>query len=213
MNRPLRVGLTGGIGSGKSTIASLFTELGVPVYDADEIARQLTAPGQPALAEIGMVFGEQVISEENTLDRAELRRRIFSDADERRRLEAILHPRVYHTLEHLTEQNTDTTYVIWVVPLLLETNAVGRVDRVLVIDCPEHLQISRASTRDGLDTDQVLQIMQQQIERTERLKRADDILENDSDIEKARQQVKKLHQQYQKLATSYQSRLRKPHPS
>jgi dephospho-CoA kinase len=212
MSRPLRIGLTGGIGSGKSTIADLFIKLGVPVYDADIITRQLTAPGQPALTEIRTVFGESVLAKDGALDRAVLRQRVFNNPDERHKLEAILHPRVYHTLEQLTEQVTGTAYVVWVVPLLLETDAADRVDRVLVVDCPEHLQVARASTRSGLDAGLTQQIMQQQLDRAERLKRADDILDNDGDLDKAKQQVDKLHLKYMELAANYNSEFVLPNP-
>lgn len=206
MNRPLRIGLTGGIGCGKSTIAGLFSELGVPVYDADHIVHDLTAPQQPALHEIRTLFGDSILKSDQSLDRAKLRDQIFKDDGKRSQLETILHPRVYHTLEQLTEQETNTDYVVWVVPLLLETNAAGRVDRVLVVDCPGELQIERAATREGLNPDQVRLIIKHQIDRAERLKLADDIIDNTGSMEDARQRVAVLHEQYLQLAAERAAR-------
>lgn len=198
--RPLRIGLTGGIGSGKSTIAGMFAALGVPVFDADQIAHELTVPGQPAVSEIRSVFGDSILRADHSLDRSRLREQVFSDVDKRRQLEAILHPRVYHALEQFTEQATEADYVVWVVPLLLETDAAGRVDRILVVDCPEPLQIARAASREGLDERQVKDIMQHQLGRIERLRRADDTIVNDGELDKTREQVAILHESYLRQA-------------
>ncbi|MCS3903867.1 dephospho-CoA kinase [Methylohalomonas lacus] len=197
--RPLRIGLTGGIGSGKSTAAQLFAALGVPVFDADELTRELTAPGQPALRAIRDAFGDSVLDADGHLSRAALRQRIFNDDSERQRLEAILHPLVYQALaERSASQTAD--YVIWVVPLLLETGAADQVDRVVVVDCPEALQIQRASQRDGQDSSAIQQIMQQQLSRQQRLQQADDVLMNDADNQHLSRQVERLHQYYRTLA-------------
>lgn len=198
-HRPLRIGLTGGIGSGKSTAAQLFAALGVPVFDADELTRELTAPGQPALQTIRDAFGDSILDADGRLSRAALRERIFSDDNERQRLEAILHPLVYRTLAERSA-SLEADYVIWVVPLLLETAAADRVDRVVVVDCPEELQIQRASQRDGQDSDAIRRIMQQQLPRQRRLEQADDVLMNDADNQHLARQVESLHQHYRALA-------------
>jgi len=199
MKRPLRIGMTGGIGSGKSAAGECFRSLGVRVLDADEITRELTAPGQPLLTDIRAIFGDAAIDSQGRLARSFLRERIFENDDERRRLEALLHPRVYERLG----QDSDSLhepYVIWIVPLLLETGAADRVDRVLIVDCPVELQIQRAAERDAQPEADIRNIMQYQLSREERLTRADDILANDGDRNALRQQVENLHRHYLALA-------------
>lgn len=198
---PLRIGMTGGIGSGKSTAASHFQALGVPVLDADRITRELTEPGQPALAEIRQTFGETVFNSDGTLSRPRLREQVFADAGARQTLEAILHPRVYAELA-ARSATAGGAYVIWVVPLLLETASAGEVDRVLVVDCPESVQISRAGARDQLAPAAIRAIMEQQLSRRQRLAKADDVLLNDSDEHQLAQRVHELHEQYLALAES-----------
>lgn len=199
IQQPLRIGMTGGIGSGKSTAAALFESLGVPVLDADHLTRELTGPGQPALEAIRQAFGAVVIDADGHLSRRALRERVFNDDSERRRLEAILHPLIYAELDQRTA-TLKSAYTIWVVPLLLETGASDKVDRVLVIDCPEDLQLQRASQRDGQDRDAIRRIMAQQASRQQRLEQADDILVNDADSASLEQQIRHLHQRYLTLA-------------
>lgn len=200
MRRPLRIGMTGGIGSGKSTVSQYFRELGVTVMDADEVTRELTARGQPALEEIRRVFGDMAIDDQGELSRVFLRSRIFTNDEQRRQLEAILHPRVYDYLA----SNSDTLqepYVIWVIPLLLETDASDRVDRVLVIDCPESVQKQRAMVRDKQSDTEINRIMSRQVSRQIRLQQADDIILNDNNQTDLKAQVADLHRSYLALAT------------
>lgn len=194
------VGMTGGIGSGKSTVADAFAALGVPVIDTDVIARELTAPGGAALQAIRAAFGETLMRTDGTLDRVALRRRVFADAADRHQLEAILHPairqRVEQTLAHLTAR-----YVLLVIPLLVETDAYREVlKRILVVDCPEEVQIARVMSRSGLARDEVMAILAAQATRAERLAVADDVIRNTASIEDLRAEVARLHQCYLELA-------------
>lgn len=190
------VGLTGGIGSGKSTIADLFAELGVPVVDTDVIARQLTAPGGAALDAIRAAFGESVIQADGALDRAALRRRVFADTAERRRLEAILHPRIRQAVDRALA-TLNTPYALIVIPLLVETGGYGDLlHRVLVVDCPEDLQVTRVMARSGLARDEVEAILAAQSGRAERLAAADDVIVNTTPVEALRTEVAALHQRY-----------------
>ena len=195
----LRVGLTGGAGSGKSETAAHFAALGVPVLDADAVARRLSAPGQPAAAEILAAFGEAVRAPGGGLDRARLRRLIFADAGARARLEAILHPRIRKALEEALARLT-APYVLLVVPLLVEKGWTDRVDRVLVVDCPESLQIRRLMARDGLDEAQARAMLAAQASREVRLAAAHDVIHNEGDLQALRAQVEALHRRYLELA-------------
>ena len=202
VNKPspmLIIGLTGGIGSGKSTVAGYFTQHGIPVIDADQLARELVAPGSPALNEIIDVFGPDILLPDGALDRSQLRRRVFADPAQKRRLEAILHPRVYTELRYRT-QALRTPYCIWVVPLLLETGGTALVDRVLVVDAPESLQRQRVLRRAGMDETTLEAILSSQVNRAERLSAADDVVVNDSDLSQLQQQVTALHHRYLDLA-------------
>jgi dephospho-CoA kinase len=197
--RYFRVGLTGGIASGKSTVAAMFTALGVPVIDTDEIARAVVAPGQPGLREIVAAFGPGILDATGALDRRRMRDHVFADGAERRRLEAILHPRI----EAATLAASDCAggpYQVVVVPLLLESGFERHVDRILVVDCPEELQRARLLARDGEDPSRVERILAAQLDRETRRRRADDVIENDGDAERAREQVRRLHGIYLKLA-------------
>lgn len=194
------VGMTGGIGSGKSTVADAFAALGVPVIDTDVIARELTAPGGVALQAIRAAFGETLMQADGTLDRVALRRRVFADAAARHQLEAILHPairqRVEQTLAHLTAR-----YALLVVPLLVETGAYRDVlNRILVVDCPEEIQIARVMSRSGLARDEAKAILAVQAMRAERLAVADDVILNTASIEDLNAKVVDLHQGYLELA-------------
>jgi len=194
-----RVGLTGGIASGKTMIANLFVELGVPVIDTDEIARQVVEPGRPGLAGIVTEFGPHVLTPNGHLDRSRLRKLAFADADRRRRLEAILHPLIRErTLE--TAASTGGPYQLIVVPLLVETGFRQLVDRVLVVDCPEFMQRQRLLDRDTEDPEQVQRMIAAQISREARLSAADDVLDNSGTPDQAREQVAILHRKYLELA-------------
>jgi dephospho-CoA kinase len=193
------VGLTGGIGSGKSTVADGFASLGVPVIDTDVIARELTAPGGAALAQIRAAFGDTVMQADGTLDRAALRRRVFADSAARRQLEAILHPRIRQAVEAALATLT-APYVLIVIPLLVETGGYRDVlDRVLVVDCPEDVQIERVMARNGLTRDEVAAILAAQAGRAERLAAADDVIVNTASSEALRAEVGALHRRYQAL--------------
>ena len=195
----LRIGLTGGIGSGKSTVADLFAARGVPVIDADVIARELVAPGQPALAEIVASFGTDCIDAEGRLDRARLRARVFDDAAQRERLEAILHPRIHAVMaERAAAQST--AYVLLVIPLLFESGQRDLVDRVLVVDVPVELQRARVSARDHLTDVQIDAIFAAQVPRDQRIDGADDVIDNSGDAAALERQVDDLHRRYLTLA-------------
>jgi dephospho-CoA kinase len=196
------VGLTGGIGSGKSTVADCFAALGVPVVDTDVIARELTAPGGAALDAIRAAFGEAVMQTDGTLDRAALRRRAFTDAAARRQLEAILHPRIRRVVEQ-TLAALAAPYALVVIPLLVETGGYrDLLNRVLVVDCPEDLQIARVVARSGLTRDEVMAILAAQASRAERLAVADDVLVNTASPEALRAHVAALHRRYRTLANA-----------
>ncbi len=195
---PLRIGLTGGIASGKSTVAELFSGLGVPVIDTDIIAHEVVLPGQPALAEIRDAFGDAVF-EDGVLNRAAMRQQIFADNDARRRLEAILHPRIrQETVQQANASGGD--YQLIVVPLLTESPLRDYVDRILVVDCDEETQIERLLARDAETEDQARRILATQASRDERLAIADDVIHNDTSIEATSSQVSALHDTYLRLA-------------
>ena len=197
------VGLTGGIGSGKSTVANLFTELGVPVVDADIVARQVVEKGSPLLTQITAHFGTQVLTETGELNRAVLRNLIFHDETEKNWLNALLHPAIREEMLAQLERQT-APYVLFVVPLLIENKLNTLCDRVLVIDVKPETQLARASQRDKNNIQLIQQIMNAQVSRDTRLKYADDIINNDDElVEKGnvlRQNVLKLHRTYLRLA-------------
>ncbi|MDE2304190.1 MAG: dephospho-CoA kinase [Gammaproteobacteria bacterium] len=198
----LRVGLTGGIASGKTTAARRFAELGVTVIDADEIARQVVAPGAPALAEIVARFGPQMLAPGGELDRRALRARVFADPAERAALETILHPRIRAEMARRSEAATGP-YAILVIPLLVEGGPRREVDRVLVIDVDESTQIARLCARDGAREPEARAILAAQASRAQRLAAADDVICNDSGIEALRAAVDALHRRYLELAAVY----------
>ena len=196
------VGLTGGIGSGKSTVADAFTALGVPVIDTDIIARELTAPDGAALDAIHSAFGESVMQADGTLDRAALRRRVFADVAARHQLEAILHPLIRQRVEQTLSQLT-ARYALLVIPLLVETGAYRDVlKRILVVDCPEETRISRVISRSGLARDEVMAILAAQATQVERLAVADNVILNTASPEDLRAVVASLHQRYLGLAAA-----------
>ncbi len=197
----LKIGLTGGIGCGKSTVTQIFTQLEVPVIDADEVARRLVATGQPALLEIQQVFGTSIVNHDESLNRTALREIIFSDPTAKQQLEAILHPLIYQTinadLNQLTRQNS-AAYCIVCLPLLFETDNAAKqvVDRILVIDCPVEEQIARIKKRDHLTTKRIQSIIDSQVSRAFRLSRADDVIDNSKPYAGLAESVKKLHNLY-----------------
>lgn len=198
-DRPLVIGLTGGIGSGKSAAASLFGKLGAPVIDADVIARQLVAADEPALAEIARTFGADVLTATGELDRAALRRIVFADSAERRRLEAILHPRIREQIQNEINK-VQAPYCIVVIPLLLETEQSDLVDRILVIDVPLATQISRVSSRDHLPREEILAIIEAQVSPGTRLAAADDVIENSGGLDELATRVNQLNEKYLEIA-------------
>ena len=201
---PLRIGLTGGIASGKSTVADMFADLGVPVIDTDVIARDVVRPGQPALEEIREAFGAGVIAADGTLDRSAMRAIVFGDDAARRRLEAILHPKI----REITIEQAETAggaYQVVVVPLLVESSLRAFVDRVLVVDCDEEIQVVRLLERDTESEQQARKILAAQSTRDERLAIADDVIENEGSLEDTREQVLALHRSYLREAAARDS--------
>ena len=197
----LRIGLTGGIASGKSTVARRFRELGVPLIDADEVARTVVAPGQPALAEVVRRFGAGVMSSQGDLDRRALRNLIFTDAEARSDLETILHPRIGAEMRRLAAAARGP-YVVLAIPLLIEGGARDGLDRILVIDADEGRQLARLMARDGCSPPQARAILAAQAGRAARAAKADDILANDGSVEELRARVDRLHQRYLALAAA-----------
>ena len=196
---PLRIGLTGGIASGKSLVADMFADLGVPVIDTDVIAREVVAPGQPALDEIKALFGEHIIDAAGHLDRAAMRETIFSDDGERLALEKILHPRIgAETRRHADLAGGE--YQIIVVPLLASSPLADFVDRILVVDCDEETQVDRLLARDAGTEDLARRIIVAQASRHERLAIADDVILNEGKIDDARSAVTRLDQKYRRFA-------------
>jgi len=197
---PYCVGVTGGIGSGKSRAAALFGELGADVVDTDDISHQLTTAGGSAMPAITAAFGAAAAAPDGSLDRAVMRRLVFEKPDARKQLETILHPRIRECARSRVMESA-APYVLLVVPLLLETGGYrDLIQRVLVVDCDESLQVSRAMQRSNLTADAVRAIMAAQLPRPQRLVGADDVIRNDGDIAQLRGQVAGLHQQYLNLA-------------
>ena len=194
------VGLTGGIGSGKSLVADQFATLGAAVIDTDLIAHQLTGAGGAAMPAIRETFGDSFLTSEGALDRAAMRTHVFSDPAARKQLEAILHPMIAMQTRAQAQAATGD-YLMFVVPLLTESGKwKNRVDRVLVVDCPESLQISRVMQRNQLSADTVQAIMNTQATRAARLAIADDVIVNDGSLAIVTDAVLRLHEQYRTLA-------------
>jgi dephospho-CoA kinase len=193
------VGLTGGIGSGKSTVAAMFTALGIHSIDADTISRRLVAAGSPALRQIASHFGEDILLQDGNLDRRKLRHAVFNDPDERQWLERLLHPLVRREITGFLQAGSDR-WVLLVAPLLLENKLDRLCHRVLVVDCPEDLQLSRTIARDTTIEEDVRQIIASQMDRQARLARADDVITNDGSLEALESDVLKLKQHYDREA-------------
>lgn len=197
MSRTAIVGLTGGIGSGKSTVARLFGRLGVHWVDADDVARQVVEPGTQALKTIAAHFGDSILLNTGALDRAALRQKVFEAPEERRWLEQLLHPIIRTELiRQLSPTNNRFPYTILVSPLLLETDQHELVDRVVVVDVPEELQIERTMARDGNSREQVERILAAQISRHDRRQKADEIIDNTQPINQVEASVSSLHQRF-----------------
>jgi dephospho-CoA kinase len=195
VDKPWILGLTGGIGSGKSAAAQHFIDLGVHVIDADHAARWVVEPGRPALAKIAEHFGTGVLQADGALDRAALRKLIFENADERRWLEALLHPLIAEEIAHHLAQ-AQSPYAILVSPLLIESGQYAMTQRILVIDAPEQLQIERTLQRDQTSEQQVQAILKAQSSRQDRLSHADDVVVNDRDLAWLHCEVERLHHFY-----------------
>jgi len=196
-----RIGLTGGIATGKSAVASMFGDLGVPVIDSDQIAREVVQPGQPALGDIVAAFGPEALDARGELDRERLRAIVFADDELRQQLETILHPRIRAVMLEATHR-IGGPYQLLVVPLLVEVGFQSQVDRVLVVDCPAKIQRERLAARDGKTDDRGELIIRAQTDRKVRLAAAADIISNAGSLAATRQQVETLHNTYINLAAS-----------
>ena len=197
----LKIGLTGGIGSGKSTACAYFHQLGVPIIDTDHIAHHLLEKGQPLLQTLCQHFGDGILNDAGELDRAAMRQRVFSDPQGLARLEELLHPRIREQVQQQLQQ-LNSPYAIIAIPLLVEKGWQREVDRVLVVDCDEQQQIIRATERDQAHPDGIRNIMVHQAKRQQRLAAADDILHNDGSQESLLAQVQRLHHTYLTLSQS-----------
>ncbi len=195
----LKIGLTGGIGCGKTTVARLFAELGSPVIDADQIAHELVAKGQPALKQIDQQFDAGILNPDGSLNRSRLREIVFSDPAQKQKLESILHPLVYQAIQTELER-LNAPYCIIAIPLLFETNMTHFVDRVLVVDCPVETQIARVRKRDQLSLERIQSIIDSQVSRDVRKSHADDLIDNSESDYRLAEQVKKLHNLYLSLS-------------
>jgi dephospho-CoA kinase len=194
------VGLTGGIASGKTTISNLFTRYKVPVIDTDVISRELLEPDEDAFTQVITHYGNDILSDSGSIDRVKLRQIIFSSDIEKKWLETMLHPLIYHRSHDAILKNAAADYVLLVVPLLLETNFQSLVDRILVVDCPAEIQIARLLERDNIDSELAHKMLSQQLSNPERLAKAHDIIDNQQDKSALESQVDKLHQHYLALS-------------
>lgn len=198
----LRVGLTGGIASGKSTVAELFARLGAGVIDTDAVAREVVAKGEPGLCAVTAEFGDDILLDTGELDRRALRALVFRDPERLARLNALLHPLIRaRTLQRL--EALDAPYAIIVVPLLFETGFTELVDRTLVVDCPEAEQLARLRRRDALTQDDAEAMVGAQLDRASRLARAQDVIDNSGDLARLKAQVESLHAQYLALTVNH----------
>lgn len=201
-SRALRIGMTGGIACGKTTIANLFAKHGTPIIDTDVIARELVLPGQAALDEIVTEFGTKILNTNGELDRQALRDIVFSSASSREQLEKILHPKIRDETWRQASLHT-TGYILIVVPLLFESPMKAEMDRILLIDCSEQTQIQRLMARDNCSEEDAQAILDAQSSRAQRLSIANDLIVNERSLESAEQQVSILHARYQQLAETH----------
>jgi len=197
----LKIGLTGGIGCGKTTVSKLFEQLNIEVIDADIIAHQLVEIGQSALEEIVLAFGKDLLNVDGSLNRKKLSQIIFSDSQQKQKLEAILHPLIYEAIQTALK-SIDSAYCIISIPLLFETNMIDLVDRILVIDCPEQTQIERVLKRDAMPLAQIQTIIDSQVSRAYRRSHADDLIDTSITNDKLAESIKKLHNSYISLSAS-----------
>ena len=197
--RPMIVALTGGLASGKSEAARRFQALGVPVIDADMVTRDLVEPGSPALDEIVEAFGPGVLDEQGRLDRARMRECIFSNDNDRKKLESILHPKVRGAMRAFAD-SSDAPYVLFVIPLLVETGQTHTMDRVIVVDAPRALRAARAGARDGNSPEAIAAIIDIQASRADRLAVADTVIENTGDLAALHERVDTVHRECLTLA-------------
>ncbi len=193
------VGLTGGIGSGKSAVSHLFADLGIDIIDADIIAREVVLPDTPGLMAIVEHFGEDILQPDGLLDRAKLRERVFHNSADKQWLNELLHPLIRIGMQHAIEA-AQSAYCVLAVPLLIENNMTGMVDRVLVVDCPPAMQLERAMQRDGSQEQTIRNIMAAQVDRPHRLAAAHDVIDNSGQLAALEPQVKYLHEAYLSLA-------------
>jgi dephospho-CoA kinase len=201
LSRRLRIGLTGGIASGKSTVARRFIELGIPVIDADESARTVVQPGRPGLAQLTKRFGDGVLNAYGELDRPGLRNLVFADDELRHDLEAILHPLIRADMEHRADEAAGP-YLVMAIPLLVEGGNQNRVDRILVVDVGEEVQLQRVMERDSITLEQARSILAAQASRAVRLQAADDVIVNAGTVADLRRAVDALHERYLGLAAA-----------
>lgn len=197
----LKVALTGGIASGKSTVVNLFKALDVPIVDADAIARQLVAPQQALLSTLVKAFGSEILRADGSLDRSQMRQRIFADPEQKQRLEQIMHPAINVEMDRQLAELSSAEYVIVDIPLLAETQASRRFDRILVIDCPVSIQRQRLLMRDAITEQLAEQMINSQASREQRLALADDIINNTETLGQLAERVKSLHNFYLSLAS------------
>ncbi len=205
----LKIGLTGGIGCGKTTVTRIFEGLKIPVIDADEIAHQLVAVGQPALNKIEHEFGKDLLNPDGSLNRKNLRELVFSDPKKKQKLETILHPLVYESIEtELNQLNQlNKPYCIICIPLLFETNMTGFVDRILVVDCAVETQIERVRNRDNMTIERIHSIIDSQVSRASRKAQANDLIDNSETDDRLAEEVKKLHNLYLSLSACQEKRV------
>jgi dephospho-CoA kinase len=199
--RRWRLGLTGGIASGKTTVSRLFAALGVPIIDADEVSRDIVAAGSPLLGQVARHFGPEILAADGGLNRRALRERVFKDPPLRLELEALLHPAIRAEMESRAARAAGR-YQVFAIPLLAEKGRDDRIDRVLVVDCSEALQRRRLRARDGSSEAEVDAILAAQASRADRLAIADDVIRNDDDLGALRDRVSTLHSQYLRLAAA-----------
>ena len=194
------IGMTGGIGSGKSEALKIFKSLSIKVIDLDNISKEITETSHQAIQEIKLVFGDAIFDQDNQLDRKKLKEIIFSDKNKKINLEKILHPKIYEEVKKRLNALSHESYVVIDIPLLFETNQyTSLISRSLVIDCKENDQIERVKKRDGIDISVIQSIIDQQINRSSRIEKADDVVINDGSIEKLEESIKSLHKKYLNL--------------
>ncbi|OFC71348.1 dephospho-CoA kinase [Alteromonas confluentis] len=205
MSKPFVVGLTGGIGSGKSAVSDLFAQQGIDIVDADVVARQVVEPGTPALQAIIDHFGEAIVTDSGTLNRPALRKRVFDNDLDKQWLNALLHPAIRAEMQTQLEVAT-SPYVVFSVPLLIENGLDSMADTVLVVDCSEETQLARATRRDGSNIETIKSIMASQASRQQRLEKAQYVIDNNGELSALPPQVKSLHQQYMQQSAQKSAR-------